>query len=501
MRPEPVRAGRWPMVGVKAIPAAAAHGSRLTLKRAVLLVAATAGLLRLWGLASLPLVITNDGVGYLHWAEQAARGEPMELPPLRTPGYPWLLAGTFTVLGTGPVAVLVLQRLLGAASAVIAALAANRLSGPATGMVVGLLVGLDPWIFTLESYALSEVPTVFAIMAAVGIVVCRPGAHLGWSALLGALLGAACLLRPACQSFAPFIVLAWVAAPRVRKSWRALALVSVLAGWAMLVVPWLAHNMRRGMYGLANGAATHQWMALSRAALLDPQDTENAQLRSAYERLGNGRSDWNSLCTFVLTHDGYGHNAATLGDWARRSARRRPAAYLRAAGYALANSLNYYPRGGSTGHDDITFFMERLGAGGDNDQFEGDFETLPYLAKYKMAPEGGPLRAVLRWCAGHRVEGLPQVPIFGCAVGVCLIAGVQRRWPLALVSAGSVVFVLIHALLLVPFCRYPVVVWPVWYVLAGYVVSVAGRALRLAAALAGPHPGTRHAGQDMHQAE
>jgi hypothetical protein len=107
------------------------HPTGWTTRRAVLLVLGVAVATRLAGLAALPLVITNDGVDYIRTAETFHRGEQLAIPALRTPGYPFFLAGVFHCFGLGAVGVLLAQHAVGCLTCVLLTLIACR-PGPSS---------------------------------------------------------------------------------------------------------------------------------------------------------------------------------------------------------------------------------------------------------------------------------------------------------------------------------------------------------------------------------
>ena len=69
------------------------------------------------------------------------------------------------------------------------------------------------------------------------------------------------------------------------------------------------------------------------------------------------------------------------------------------------------------------------------------------------------------------------MPTAICALIACVLAFARREWALALVLAGSVVFVLAHAALLLPMARHAMPAWTLWYLaLARVLHSVAASA-------------------------
>ena len=77
----------------------------------------------------------------------------------------------------------------------------------------------------------------------------------------------------------------------------------------------------------------------------------------------------------------------------------------------------------------------------------------------------------MRWAARAPLHGIPQVPLLLCALAACALAAWRGAWPLAMVLLGTMVFVLAHALLLLPVARHAMPAWSVWYVAAAYVLQ------------------------------
>lgn len=181
------------------------------------------------------------GHGYLNMD-----GEPGAYFPV---GYPVALGGVVWVADrlpgdlSTPRAAGLLNAVVGTATVGLMALAGRRLAGPAVGLVTAGVVALYPNLVLHTALALSE--TLFNGFLAAALVVAvaprRGPPSLGRLAAVGALLGAATLVRPVALAVLPFLVVAW---------WlsgvgigRALGQVAVIAGLAVLViVPWTIRN-------------------------------------------------------------------------------------------------------------------------------------------------------------------------------------------------------------------------------------------------------------------
>jgi 4-amino-4-deoxy-L-arabinose transferase-like glycosyltransferase len=179
---------------------------------------------------------------YPNSREWAPRGPTAFRPPL----FPAALAAVYKVVGTGSThdrwtAGRLLEAVLGALAAGLTCLIAARLWGPATGLVAGALVAIDPPLLLVGSSLLSEslfIPLVLgAVLAA---VVFRTDTRLRWAALSGALVGCAALTRG--NGFVLVIPLAFLVVNQ-RPRRRGLRAPALLLGAAILMVlPWTIRN-------------------------------------------------------------------------------------------------------------------------------------------------------------------------------------------------------------------------------------------------------------------
>jgi 4-amino-4-deoxy-L-arabinose transferase-like glycosyltransferase len=184
-------------------------------------------------------VIANNllaGRGYTYQLDGAT-----SVASQSSPLYIFLVAGVYLVTGHSQTVLLVIQALLGAATATLAAWLARRMGSLAAGWSAGLLVALDPGlvIYAAELHSLTLDALAFlGLVCGVCFLPWRPNVrHL---ALLGLLFGLATLTRSTALVLLPF-ALVWL----VR--YRGLPLVSrhtaALIGLALLVcAPWSIRN-------------------------------------------------------------------------------------------------------------------------------------------------------------------------------------------------------------------------------------------------------------------
>lgn len=448
-----------------------------------------AAVLRLWATAGLSLVVTNDGTGYIQMAERFSRGEGMLVGVLRTPGYPAMLGVVVWLCGTSPVAVLLFHHALGCVSAGLTAFAGTHVAGRRTGLAVGILFAIDPWMLGLEGYLLTEAAAVTAMIAVVAMALCsRASSGSGWvcrGALLGVLLAAGCLIRPAMQSLVPFVGLAWlvravVASGGVRRGLGSgiLAGAAVAAGFVVVSAPWLVHNARRDVRGFARGTELVPWIGFATNGLLDDTfalDEVMAREYATFKTLPvNDFSIWQFFDNTQMLSSP--ERLATLGAWCKASAIKNPGGYARASLLAAAWQLNIFPKSG-THHDNETRRYLR-GVSVDATQWKAPAPNLhtagvdPAVTRpLEMWGRGGPLRTFMTWFADKVPEGLHQVPLFAFGVFASVRALVRRDWGAALVFAGVMAFWGAHVAMLAPYSRYAMPAWGAWYIATAYSLS------------------------------
>ncbi len=458
-----------------------------TTRRAVLLVLAVAVATRLWGLAALPLVITNDGVDYIRTAETLYRGEQLAIPALRTPGYPFFLTAVFHCFGLGATGVLLAQHAIGCLTCVLLTFIACRLAGPRLALISGCLATFDPWLFAFESYVLSEPLAVLLAVAAAGIALCWHVPRFYVAVLLGVVLALGCLTRPALQTLVPFFGIGWLLASCRRWPTRALGLAGLLLGLLAPLAPWLYYNTQRGIPRVASGLAATQFLGLAKFGLLDWNHPVDEVVRKEYERFAGKNPSLYELLAFAQDVEAFTTRADMFRRWNRASLTANFDRYVRVWPEALAWQLNYKLRGGRYGHDQLNWFIARLGRDGSNRQYEGN-PSPALMADFAQSGEGGPLRWLMNWWAAHRIRGIPQIPLFALTLLTILLAIIRREWAIAFVLAGSVAFLLFHVSLLLPQARYALPAWTLWYpAVALLPASIAGFVSQRRA----PPPGSR----------
>lgn len=226
----------------------AGHAARWRWWIAIGLLALALRAIYLWESAESPFrhLLTLDARVYDAWAREILRGRlsPEAVFP-QAPLYPAFVAGCYALLGSDPLRALLLQALLGAATAALGAHLAARLWGRIAGLATGLLLAAyQPGIF-YSGVLLPPVLAAFLLLLAAALAR-RPfaaGIACGWTGL------AQPLLLPA----------AWIAAAGVGARLRdggeiarrgpsglARGILLLLAGSAIAIAPVTLYNLLSG---------------------------------------------------------------------------------------------------------------------------------------------------------------------------------------------------------------------------------------------------------------
>ncbi len=450
------------------------------LLRSVLVVVGVSAILRLWCLGSIPLIITNDGVGYLTWAtEISANGSLADIPSIRTPGYPLFLAAAFKVFGVSSVGVLVLQHLAGCFTCGLVTYVVGRYAGGYWGLLPGLLCAIDPWLLAIGHYALTESLSIAVVALGMSLALSRRIPFYVSSVLLGLVLGCGGLVRPALQVIVPFFAFASLLRRPVGWRVRTIGAALILIGFALPTAPWMMFNHSRGVSGLASGFSVMQNRGLFRFKLLDPNYPESPEVRAALAKYGDRKRKWGDARRFVSEVAKLDNTASLLPRWNRASILRNPNGYTWHAVHALGWQLNYFPDP-KNGHPDPKFdwlnaSIRRLSWDGNND-WHAEEPKDRGTEIFTTSGRGGPLRIAFGWIgehlrAGGSLNGIPRIPLFALTLLGVVLSAFRREWAVTFIFGGTIVHAVAHASLLFPVGRYQMPMWPVWY--TSVVISAA----------------------------
>lgn len=181
-----------------------------------------------------------QGLGYV--------GEGGTPTAWRPPGYPFFLAGVYTLFGVSAAAARAAQAVLGVASVLLLVLFGARVLGRSAAFTAGLLAAVYPGFFWLPRLLLSENLSLFLMLASLcAACALARGGRAAWGALLGVLLGAAVLVRGA-NLLVAGLLLAGLAVSMWRRGVRRRVLVAAqllaAAGILLVMAPWVVRNYR-----------------------------------------------------------------------------------------------------------------------------------------------------------------------------------------------------------------------------------------------------------------
>ncbi len=199
-----------------------------------------------------------------------------DAPPLvpdhtRTPMYPLVLAAVEATTGPNPVAAALAGAAAGAATAGLLSAVARHLLGPGPAVVGGLVLALDPTSAAYSALLLTE--PLFTLLLTAGLLTFAGALASGAARPLGRAglwLGLAALTRPI-GAFLPLCLAGTYAARcRRRRSRAAAGLVLLLAGSAIVTLPWAIRNrLTGGPLGLSTVGPTTLYYHRAGAVLAD----------------------------------------------------------------------------------------------------------------------------------------------------------------------------------------------------------------------------------------
>jgi hypothetical protein len=204
----------------------------------------------------IPPAFSPDSVDYYAYARNLAGGIGLAgVETFRTPGYPIFLSALIRLFGDQMAAIALMQHLILASLAPLAALLLYRNAGPLAAAVAGLAAGVSPLTTVLASYIWTEA-LFAALLTLVLLLSCRYTRGLLPGLFIGCLCGAATLVRPTGLLIVGFILawsfLRWLCADgRSGRGIGAFALAMVL-GYGLIAYPWYSEVHRRdGVWALS----------------------------------------------------------------------------------------------------------------------------------------------------------------------------------------------------------------------------------------------------------
>lgn len=232
----------------------------------LILVLATAVAVKLGFALRIAPFIAKDSQAYFLPAFDLVHGGQFELGLRRTPAYSLFLAGALVLVGDDLRGIVLLQHLLGVATAgltyLLGRLAAGESAwaGRVVGLTAGVLTAISAPLVAYEHYLLTETLFAFSVTAMlVGLVWACRRKNLALWLVGGLLVGLAAMVKPVAQAFLPLAV---VAAYAALASWRSLATLPVvgvanwpaptrralgavglvIVGYGLAIAPWSIRN-------------------------------------------------------------------------------------------------------------------------------------------------------------------------------------------------------------------------------------------------------------------
>jgi 4-amino-4-deoxy-L-arabinose transferase-like glycosyltransferase len=215
----------------------------------------------------VPPFISKDSQSYFLPAWDLVHGGGLVLGLRRTPGYPLFLAFIQSLFGSELSTVVLVQHLIGVGTAALAFVLGRLIYGRLAGAVAGLLVALSAPLIVYEHYVLTEALFMFAITAAMLLLVLAMRSKRTYQAFIaGVSLGLASMVRPVGQVLAPVLLLG-IAASRWPR-WREAIVATVVCslGLVIALTPWAVRNQLVNDLG---GTTTFGRTLIARTAYYD----------------------------------------------------------------------------------------------------------------------------------------------------------------------------------------------------------------------------------------
>jgi hypothetical protein len=188
-----------------------------------------------------PVFFEGDARGYLVRAVEISAGDGFNFTLKRTPGYSLLMAGIFAIPGPSLEAVVAVQHLFGAITAILAYGCARTLAGWSAGLVAGLATAASGSALIYERAILTESTFTLILVASLWVLIvgtrCR---GLLWYAAAGLLAGAGALVRPVGLMLALITPVLCALARGSGGGWVAGGVFTSAA--CLVLVPWIVHN-------------------------------------------------------------------------------------------------------------------------------------------------------------------------------------------------------------------------------------------------------------------
>jgi 4-amino-4-deoxy-L-arabinose transferase-like glycosyltransferase len=202
-------------------------------------------LLLIWVMPQLGDPTTMDAQNYLQLARNIAESGSFSMwrkpSAYVAPGYPFLLAAIFKIVGENLLAVKLIQAVLGASTAVLVYFLALRFGRPALAWLAALIAALHPELVGITVFIYTEVFFIFLLTLSL-LSLARAVSSGKWSHffLSGLLFGLTTLCRSTILYFPLFALAALILAAQ-RWLWLRRWAFFIL-GMMLIMAPWAARN-------------------------------------------------------------------------------------------------------------------------------------------------------------------------------------------------------------------------------------------------------------------
>ena len=200
----------------------------------------------------------GDAAFYLQTARSVADGHGYEVAGQATalwpPGYSFVLGAALWATPFGDVAMAgALNLVLGTATVALVGLLARRLLGPRSAVVAAALVAMFPSMIMFTGAILTETLCNFLVVAMLAVLLWHPWRATDGSvvlpsirrvALVGAIAGAAMLVRPPIVASVLLLPVSWWLARAARRA-SAVRVAVLVGAMCAVVLPWTVRNAAR----------------------------------------------------------------------------------------------------------------------------------------------------------------------------------------------------------------------------------------------------------------
>lgn len=199
------------------------------------------------------IILQKDAKGYHNLALALLKHHrfaysPTEEPnTLRTPLYPLIIAGIYSIFGYKPWVVLLFQIVIGALSCLLLILTLRRLFNPQVALIAGFFYALDPPLIVYSVALISDVLFAILLVAAFywfsrGFKSVVQGKNLIYYGLAGFFFGLSALIRPISQYIPVAVIFFFIVWYRHKLKDALKYSGAVLVMFLLAITPWLIRN-------------------------------------------------------------------------------------------------------------------------------------------------------------------------------------------------------------------------------------------------------------------